>query len=493
MRLAQVYNVVLRYVLDAAVDHGPLAGSRRRLQCWLHDVDGHPAALGTATKARLLLQELGPTYVKVGQLVSSQSQVLPDDWVAELARLQQDVATFPYEDVARIITEDLGGPPDQLFERFERSPLAAASLGQVHRARVDGREVAVKVRRPGAARRVRADLGIMTNLTRYLERQAAWAREVGLAGIVDEFGRNVLTELDYYSEAYNGRRLAATVQDVSGVDIPRIYSGLSSTRVLTMDFVDGVTIVDVAAIRAAGIDPVRLSERFLEGAVKQLLVDGFFHGDPHPGNVMVDLSTGDVQMIDLGMCGQLTLQQRFTLIQLLVVARRQDVTGMAQVMRDLSTPFRAVDDTDYRRDFERRVGRFLDPDSDAPLGDAMTVGFRVLRDHGLRLDPSFTLAVKAMVQAEVIATTLWPKGGILTSGYEIAERLLRQRLTGEQLGGAGARGAEALLLDLVRQAPRRYGQAGHVETGGLPAAAGSVPAPAGGAHPAFAGPPPSPR
>ena len=356
---------------------------------------------------------------------------------------------------------------------------------------MDGREVAVKVRRPGAARRVRADLGIMTNLTRYLERQAAWAREVGLAGIVDEFGRNVLTELDYYSEAYNGRRLAATVQDVSGVDTPRIHSGLSSTRVLTMDFVDGVTIVDVAAIRAAGIDPVRLSERFLEGAVKQLLVDGFFHGDPHPGNVLVDLSTGDVRMIDLGMCGQLTLQQRFTLIQLLVVARRQDVTGMAQVMRDLSTPFRAVDDTDYRRDFERRVGRFLDPDSDAPLGDAMTVGFRVLRDNGLRLDPSFTLAVKAMVQAEVIATTLWPQGGILTSGYEIAERLLRQRLTGEQLGGAGARGAEALLLDLVRQAPRRYGQAGHVEPGGFPAAGGapgSVSASAGGADPAFAGP-----
>ena len=327
VRLAQVYNVVLRYVLDAAVDHGPLAGSRRRLQCWLHDVPAPAEALGTAGKARLLLQELGPTYVKVGQLVSSQSQVLPDDWVAELARLQQDVATFPYEDVARIITEDLGGPPDQLFERFERTPLAAASLGQMHRARVDGREVAVKVRRPGAARRVRADLGIMTNLTRYLERQAAWAREVGLAGIVDEFGRNVLTELDYYSEAYNGRRLGATVQDVSGVDILKIYSGLSSTRVLTMDFVDGVTIVDVAAIRAAGIDPVRLSERFLEGAVKQLLVDGFFHGDPHPGNVLVDLSTGDVQMIDLGKCGQLTLQQRFTLIQLLVVARGRTSPG----------------------------------------------------------------------------------------------------------------------------------------------------------------------
>jgi ubiquinone biosynthesis protein len=171
VRLAQVYNVVLRYLLDAAVDHGPLAGPRRRLQFWLHDLHQAPVRLGTPAKVRLLLEELGPTYVKVGQLVGSQSQVLPDDWDRELARLRQDVATFPYEDVARIVTEDLGAPPEQLFERFDEVPLAAASLGQVHRARVGGEEVVVKVRRPGAARRVRADLGILRNLTRFLERQ----------------------------------------------------------------------------------------------------------------------------------------------------------------------------------------------------------------------------------------------------------------------------------------------------------------------------------
>jgi len=460
VRLAQVYNLVLRYLLDTAVDHGPLAGTRRRLQFWLHDVGQPPVVLSTAARVRLLLQELGPTYVKVGQLVSSQSQVLPDDWERELARLRQDVSTFPYADVRRIVTEDLGAPPEQLYERFEERPLAAASLGQVHRARVGGEEVVVKIRRPGAARQVRADLGIMRNLTRFLERQAAWAREVGLAEIVDEFGRNVLEELDYHGEAYNARRLATTMRDVPGVDVPGIHPGLSSARVLTMDFVDGVTITDVERVRGAGVDLDALSECFLQAAVKQLLVDGFFHGDPHPGNVLVDLGTSTISMIDLGMCGQLTLQQRFTLIQLIVVARRQDVAGMAHVMRGLSMPFRAVDEIGYRRDFERRVGRFLDPDANAPLGDAMSIGFDVLRDNGLRLDPAFTLAVKAMVQAEVIATTLQPGGGILTRGYEIAERLLRDRLAGEEMGKAGARGAEALLLDIVRQAPalQRLGQ-----------------------------------
>ncbi len=453
VRLAQVYNIVSRYVLDTAVDHGPMAGARRRLQFWLHDVHQAPVALSTATRARLLLQELGPTYVKVGQLVSSQSQVLPEDWERELARLQQEVATFPYDDVRRIVTVDLGGPPEELFERFDEIPLAAASLGQVHRARVGGEEVVVKVRRPGAARQVRADVGIMRNLARFLERQADWAREVGLASVVNEFGNNVVGELDYYGEAYNARRLASTMRDVVGVSVPKIHPELSSARVLTMEFVNGVKITDVERIRGAGLDLGMLSERFMEAAVKQLLVDGFFHGDPHPGNVLVDLNSSDVCMIDLGMCGQLTVQQRFTLIQLMIVVRQQDAAAMAQVMRGLSTPFRAVDETAYRRDFARRVGRFLDPDSKAPVADAMNVGFDVLRDNGLRLDPAFTLAVKAMMQAEVIATTLEPGGGMLTRGYEVAERLLRERLAAEDMLRLGSHGAEGMLLDLVRQAP----------------------------------------
>jgi ubiquinone biosynthesis protein len=451
LRLAQVYHTVLRYLLDMAVDHGPLAGVRRRVQYWLHDVPQRPVALGTATKARLLLQELGPTYVKVGQLVSSQSQVLPDDWERELTRLQQNVAPFPYEDVRRIVMEELGAPPEELYERFDEVPLAAASLGQVHRARVDGDEVVVKVRRPGAARRVRADLGIMRNLTRFLERQAGWAREVGLASVVDEFGKNVLGELDYYGEAYNARRLAANMLDVPGVTVPRIYPEHSSARVLTMQYVEGVKITSVGRFRAAGLDLDALSQHFLEATVKQLLIDGFFHGDPHPGNVLVDTETSTVSMIDLGMCGQLTLQQRFTLIQLVVVARRQDVTAMAQVMRGLSTPFRKLDEIAYRRDFERRVGRFLDPDSRAPMVDAMSVGFDVLRDNGLRLDPAFTLAVKAMMQAEVIATTLQPAGGILSRGYEIAEQMLKEQLTTERLSTAGGERAESIMLELVRR------------------------------------------
>jgi ubiquinone biosynthesis protein len=299
----------------------------------------------------------------------------------------------------------------------------------------------------------------MRNLTRFLERQAQWAREVGLAEVVDEFGKNVIAELDYYGEAYNARKLADNMLDIPGVRVPRIHSKLSSARVLTMQFVDGVTITDVARFQGAGLDLAALSQQFLEAAVKQLLIDGFFHGDPHPGNVLVDIASSTVSMIDLGMCGQLTLQQRFTLIQLLVVARRQDVAAMAQVMRGLSTPFRRVDETAYRRDFERRVRRFLDPESTAPIAGAMSVGFDVLRDNGLRLDPAFTLAVKALMQAEVIATTLQPGGGLLSRGYGIAEQLLKEQLTAEKLSKAGSVTAESIMLDLARRAPSLQGAA----------------------------------
>jgi ubiquinone biosynthesis protein len=220
-----------------------------------------------------------------------------------------------------------------------------------------------------------------------------------------------------------------------------------------MDFAGGAKITNVHAIRAAGLDATELSRNVVRAAVKQLLVDGFFHGDPHPGNLIVDLETGAISLIDLGMCGELTLGQRFSLIQLLVVVRHRDVRGMAHVMMALSTPFKRVHENSYAREFERRVGRFLEPDVHVPLGNAVSAGFDVLRDNGLRLDPELTVALKALVQAEVIATTLRPEGGIGSEGYEIMQELLVEQLTPANVKEAvGERAAEAI-RDLTLRLP----------------------------------------
>jgi ubiquinone biosynthesis protein len=453
VRLAQVYNTFLRYGLDIVFDRGRFGLGRRRLQYWLHDVHERPTHLATPTKARLMLQELGPTYVKVGQLVSSQSQILPDDWEAELTRLQQNVAPFSYDEVREIVTAELGRPPEELFDDFDPSPYAAASLGQVHRAGLDGQELVVKVQRPAIASKVRADLRIMRNLARFLEGQAAWAREVGLADVVDEFGKSVVEELDYHGEAFNARRLARNMEGLPGIHVPEIHSQLSTPKVLTMEYVRGTRITDVAAIRQAGLEAAELSRNVMRAAVKQLLVDGFFHGDPHPGNLLVDPETGVISLIDLGLCGELTLGQRFSLIQLVIVTRHRDVSGLAQVMRTLSRPFKRVDERAYMRDFERHVGRYLDPDVTVPMAGAVAASFDVLRDNGLRLDPELTLAIKALAQAEVIATTLRPAGGMAAEGYEIMQQLLVEQLTSGKVKEAVSERAQEVLRDLSLRVP----------------------------------------
>jgi ubiquinone biosynthesis protein len=355
--------------------------------------------------------------------------------------------------VRAVVEDELGDAPERLFDAFDPTPLAAASLGQVHRARVDGQDVVVKVQRPGVASKVRADLGIMRNLARFLEGRAAWAREVGLAGVVDEFGKSVVEELDYHGEAYNARRLARNMEGLPGIRVPAIHPGLSSTRVLTMDYVAGVRITDVVSITGAGLDPGELAKNVVRAAVKQLLVDGFFHGDPHPGNLLVDPSTGTISLLDFGLCGELTLAQRFSLIQLVIVARHRDVSGLAQVMRSLSRPLKRVDERSFLRDFERRVGRFLDPDAPVPLASAISSGFDVLRDNSLRLDPELTLAIKALAQAEVISTTLRPDGGIGSDGYEIMQQLLVHQLTSGKVKEAVSEQASEVLRDLALRVP----------------------------------------
>jgi ubiquinone biosynthesis protein len=224
---------------------------------------------------------------------------------------------------------------------------------------------------------------------------------------------------------------------------------------MTMEYVRGVKITDVAAIRAHGFEPSALSATLLRAAVKQLLVDGLFHGDPHPGNVLVDLETGQIAFIDCGMVGELTLEQRFSLVNLMLVGRQHDVKGLAQAMRSLSTPFRKVDERRYTRDFERRVGRFVDPESTAPFAGAIAEGFDVLRDNGLRLDPELTLALKALAQAEVITSTLRPqKGGLVEEGYELVQELVAEQITAENVRRVAGEQAAALLREAATHAPK---------------------------------------
>jgi ubiquinone biosynthesis protein len=227
--------------------------------------------------------------------------------------------------------------------------------------------------------------------------------------MLDEFSANLIEELDYYGEAYNMVRLAGNMSELPGVSVPKLYRELSARRVLTQQFIVGVKISDVEAIDAAGLDRGVLGENALRAAIKMLLIDGFFHADPHPGNLYVDLTNGNVTFLDCGMVGELTVAQRINMLALLWTVVNGDIPAMASQLRSLSEPFRPVDDAKFVKTFEKRMARY-GKGSGADFADVFNAGMAVLRDSGLRLDPDLTLAVKAMMQASAFFTPLAPAG-----------------------------------------------------------------------------------
>jgi len=436
LRLQQVYNVFLRYGWDSVIQSwGPINSFRRKMQKWIWDLPEEALDVPPPVKMRLMIEELGPTYVKMGQIVSSQSNVLPEEWAVELNKLQSNVPPFPSEVAREIIYEELGDYPENIFAQFNPTPFAAASTAQVHLATlVSGEKVVVKVQRPNIRQQMKADLGIMLNAARIISARSEYVRTIDLVGMLDQFSKSVLAELDYLGEAYNATRLGKDMEPLPGVTTPKIYYDYTTSKVLTMEYVDGVKITNLEAITAAGIDTEQLVTNLLRAMVKQLFITGFFHADPHPGNVFVNLETGNITFLDLGMVGELTVQQRLNTAQLLIAMQKGDTHGMASILLSLSTPFMGpVDEAAYYREFERTVGRYTMAGTGVSISDAVSAMFGLLRDHGLRLDSDLTMAIKALTQVESISAVLFTGGGIINQSTALMKELAVQEVTPDKV------------------------------------------------------------
>lgn len=436
LRVVQIMDIIERYTKDVAVEMTPLSRFRSFMQELIfRDVDPiHQMEL--PEKVRHMLQELGPTFVKFGQIVSSRAQQLPPEWEAELEKLQSNVPPFPYESARKIIIEQLNNTPEALYASFEKEPFAAASTAQVHRATLhDGTAVVVKIQRPNIDVTVKADLNVMNDLAKRIQRRQEWAKEIDLRGLVKEFSEGILYELDYRNEASNVRLLARKMAQFDYIHIPAIFSGLSATKVLTMAFVSGVKISDVQAITEAGIDKGQLARNFVHAMVKQTLFDGFFHADPHPGNVLVNLETGQVGFLDMGLMGELNRNQRMALADLLVSMVEQDGYNMGKAALRLSKPLPGftVDEGQFLEQMDRFGERFLG-DTDADMAYVFTALQDMLRRSGLRLDPNFTLVFKTLMQADEIIRRLEPEINLSSVAVESSTMLLRQQANTEYIG-----------------------------------------------------------
>jgi ubiquinone biosynthesis protein len=461
LRLFRVRQMLQIHGIDALFDgDGSIARFRRRLQTWLWQPEFPLVRLRPPVRFRLLLEDLGPTYVKIGQIISSQARTLPVEWQEELELLQSDVAVFPYEQARERIVAELGAPPEELYAEFDPVPLAAASLAQVHRAVMhDGRDVAVKVQRPDIHAQLRSDVRILARMSQAMEQRARWAEDMDLSGIVLEFGTTLLRELDYKIEAYNARRLTRVLDPIEGIRVPEVVYELSSSGVLTLEFINGVKSTDMAAISAAGLDPEPLADRVVQAAVKMLMIDGFFHGDPHPGNVFVDLDNGDVVMLDTGMVGELTFQQRIKLGSLLLTVQNGDVRGLAQTLKSLSTPYRETDDARYYQDFERALTPYLDPPPGQKVevvGKVLPLGLDILQQGGYRFDSQLTLAMKSMAQAEAITNALvpsWTGTVFMERSFDALREQVPEALTTDVVKDAVVRQASFAVREAVEQLP----------------------------------------
>ena len=455
LRMQQVYDTVYRYGLDAALEGTPLAKVRTWVRVRLLRESDELAGLSTPARVRVMLQQLGPMYVKIGQMIASRGAALPPEWLTELQRLQSDAAPFPWEQASQVVVNQLGAPPDELFAEFDHEPFAAASTAQVHRAVMhDGTLVAVKVQRPQIVAKTKADLGVMQELAKVAERRFDFAERLGAEGIVQEFAAGVIKELDYRNETYASRRIADNMRKFDAIHIPIVYGALSGERVMTAEFVKGIKISKVDELRDAGFDTTELGATFVRALIKQVLVDGFFHGDPHPGNILVDPDTRQIVFLDFGLVGQLTQQQRLDLLDLINGLRTIDSNAVATAVIALSHKRKGFVEAAFRDDMDRVLRQFLMyGDDGASLAAGVGAVQSVVYSNGLQLDNQLTLALKAVIQAEETANLLSPAIDIGGAALEEARAAIFEQVTPTRIKASLERSALRIGREVIRRAP----------------------------------------
>jgi ubiquinone biosynthesis protein len=453
LRLRQVYDTISSTVFDIVLAETRLGAIRAWFRSWVLGLPTLPIDCPAPRRVRMMLEDLGPTYAKIGQMVATRADVLPATWTAELGELHASASPFSWEEAQGLLTEELGRRPEELFGSLEQVPFAAASTAQVHRATLpDGRRVVVKIQRPRITARTKADLGVLEQLAIVGEQRFAMARKIGARDIVKEFAASVLRELDYRNEAYNAQRLADTMSRFDGVHVPAIYGDLSTGHVLTEEYIaDGIHLSRVEDLRANGLDPAALGEVFIRAIVRQILIDGFFHADPHDGNVLADPATGQIVFLDFGQVGELDRQQRIELLGLIHALKTVDFEGIADSLMALSSRTSEFDEGRFRGDVSRLAHRYLVYGEAGSLGDALAGILSALLDNGLRLDGHLTMAMKAVIQAEATARNLAPELDLGHIAIAEATSAFRESMTPEQI----RRRAELTAVHLGKEFARR--------------------------------------
>ncbi|SFN91105.1 ABC1 kinase family protein [Mycetocola miduiensis] len=381
-------------------------------------------------RLRLVLEELGPTFVKLGQLLSTRPDLLPPEYITELSKLQDSAPPVTQDAIIETVRAELGADPQQIFAEFDESPLASASIGQAHTAVLaDGTEVVVKVRRPDAVRKVNEDLEILQNLADRASRIWEPARTYNVRGLVQEFAHTLRGELDYLREARNAERFAANFAGHPDVSIPRVFRETTTSRVLTLERVSGIRINDVAALDAAGVDRPALARTGARLMLRMIFEHGFFHADPHPGNLFVQ-PDGSITLIDFGMVGDLEPELQDKFVDFLIAFTRRQPEELADALIDLSVT-KGIGDRDHLRE---GLSSFVADYSDKPLSEVSFAHLAsellgIVRQQRLQLPREVALIFKVLIMMEGIGVQLDPNYDLMGVLTPYVRRILKERLS----------------------------------------------------------------
>ncbi|MBP1909764.1 ABC1 kinase family protein [Methanolobus bombayensis] len=428
-RYGKIVDALIKYEFGYIVDRMGLGGIRplssriKKKEKILKDTDTGPM------KARMMLEELGPTYIKLGQILSMRQDLIPPEYANEFSKLQDDVQPFGMDEVEKLIKTELGSEINHIFEYFETEPIAAASIGQVHRAKLKGGDdVVVKVQRPGIKKIINSDLDIMYSIAHFAEEHLPEAKLYQPVGIVEEFERTIKSEMDYTQEGRNADHFGRNFRDDPRIYIPEVYWDYTSAKVLTLEFIDGVKSNSFKELDRMGIDRREIAIDVLKAFMKQIYDDGFFHADLHPGNVFI-MKDGKIALLDFGMAGFLSRDMRNLLIDDLIAITKGDTVLYIELLRELGSIDETTDLRSLKVDIDHLLykyyGRAVKQLNTALILEEM---INLLRKYQVRVPSNVALLSKAAMTAESFSSIMDPEINLTVIAEPFAKKAIKDRL-----------------------------------------------------------------
>ena len=415
------------------------------------------AASARGQHLRDVLDELGPTFVKFGQLLSTRPDVVPPDIVLELRALQDDVRPFPFADVRRVVETELGNTLERLFLEFDPVPVAAASIGQVHAATLpNGRRVAVKVQRPGAARQIEADIVLLYQAARLARERVRALDFIDVQQVVDEFARSIRKELDYRLEGRNAQLFHRHFERAEHVCVPKVYWSYSGSRVLTLEWVDGIQLADLELGTMTLEERRDIAYRITETWMTMIFRHGFFHADPHPANILVVPETGQIGLVDFGSAGKLTGDDMSKLTGLLIDAANENIEQIPRRLSDLGVRYPREREEELRTELRELYYRYYGSSlSEIDPIQAVREGFALIYALNMRLPTRFLLLDRAIATLGSVGQELYPDFNVFEVARPYARDLMLERFTPERVARR-ARREVVRYAQVLAEAPHQF-------------------------------------